>query len=270
MRVLVSIICLCMLCVCLSSLTAVSLSLTDPIAPTLDISCSLKGKSVGRRPPESVIFAWRVTNAQYVLIKGYDQERHPLIGEFSRPTGGIYTFIAVNGNEIVRKPCMCVLKSGPGLGPYQWTIEDNEGGFSLRTEGSDIELTTPLSRDHLKDLLINLARTNYGVVLEPSDAAKENIFLVTKSYGVHESLCQVDGCKKDGSQLIRQLGFDIVAQRDFQIGDKTRYKIHITGEVLSKPASGDGQWGVDSNSKEIAALMSKKLAEDIINHDKQQ
>jgi hypothetical protein len=268
MKVLVSIICLCMLCLCLSSLPAFSLSLTAPLAPTLDITCSSKATRIGR-PPASVIFAWRVTNAQYVLIKGYDQERHPLIGEFNRPSGGIFTFIAVNGDEIVRKPCMCVLKSEPGMGPNLWRIEqDDEGVFSSRSEGSDIKLTTPLSRDKLKDLLIDLARTNYGVVLEPTYAAKENIFIVTKSYGVHKSLCEIDGCKKDGNRLIRQLGFDIVAQRDSQVGDKTRYEIHITGEVLSKPASGDGEWGFDANSTKIADLMSKKFAEDIINHDK--
>ena len=264
MRILVSIVCLCTLGFCLGSFRSSSVALTAPSPPTLELRCSFKGRGIGRRPPSSVTFAWRVTNAHYVLIKGYDQGRHPLIGEFDRPSGGAFTFIAVNGDEIVRKAWMCLPKYQQMDGP-DWTMAQDESVFSSHSQGSNIELTTTLSKDQFKDVLINLARENYGVVLEAEPALKGNIFLVTKSYGAPEALCQSDGCRKDGSPLSRQLGFDIVAQRESQEGDKLRYAIHVTGEILSKPAAGNGEWGLDSNSEEIAAVMSKKLVKDIMN-----
>jgi hypothetical protein len=234
----------------------------------VEIGCSLKeGPSISHL--RAVTFHWRVTNARYVLIKGYDKARHPLIGEFDRDLGGAFTFIAVNGDEIVRKACMCVPKYDPNMGENLDDIEQDEKVFSSRSEGSNFKLTTALSRSQLKDLLIHLVHANYGVVLETQYASAENIFLVTKSYGRSEFLCKLDGCKNDGSQLIRQLGFDILAQRNSQEGRKTSYAFHVTAEVLSKPASENGEWEFDSNSKEIAALMSKKLIEDIISSGQQ-
>jgi hypothetical protein len=210
--------------------------------------------------PEAVTFAWRVTNANYVLIKGYDQKRHPLTGTFDRPSGGAFTFVAIGGTEIVRKPWMCVPTRQPGFS-LDWGIEqDAEALFSFRSEGLDIKVTTPLSRDQIETLLINLARTNYGVVLEPKHASTENIFLVTKTYGV----CQFGPCK-NGSGLLRQFGFDIIAERESHEKNKTSYTIHVTGEVLSKPAGKIGNSNLDLDSKEIALLMLKKLTDDIIN-----
>ncbi|MDX6497683.1 MAG: hypothetical protein QOG23_943 [Blastocatellia bacterium] len=226
--------------------------------PTIFADCSL------RTPHSTLEFSWQATNASYVLIKGRDKSRHPLLGRFSvQQQQGAFTFIAVAGNQIMRKPCICSRTYQPGNSGPDWVADNDPRMFPAFEDGYEIKITTSVSKGQLEDRIVQLARTEYGVVMVSRDESKDSIFLYTSDYGTHKSLCDFDGCKRNGTQVNRKIGFDILGVTESQAGDKAVYKLRIGGDILSRPAAGSEDWELDPNSDQVLKQISKRLGDEI-------
>ena len=236
-------------------------------APGIEITCSMQ--SVHDAPEDEpdiyaiVRFKWKATNASYVLVKGHDDQRHPSQGSFDKTNGGAFTFIAVSGDQRIRKPWMCTSKYRIGTGVHGKIWDVIEKPNVAIDAASEFKITTSLSKQELQDRIVQVVRTASDVVLVPTNLSENSFGLSSDGYADNKRLCEVDSCRKSGVDIKRQIAFDILAEIESKIGSDTEYRIRITPDVLFRVIKEGAEWYVDPNSDEIAKPILKELAENI-------
>jgi hypothetical protein len=233
--------------------------------PSIEIQCSLH--DIHDDPPEleaTVKFEWQASNANYVLINGHDRQRHSVTGAFDQARGGAYTFIAVAGARKLRKPRMCFqsFRQGTVIHHLIWSVRDDL--IPHHFAGPDeFFFTTSIARERIIDRISELLRSEYSVVPASQTAANFDVFIYTRDYGTGPGLCDVDGCKKDGQQLERQIGFNILLEHTVSESGAVTYGVRVIPEVLVREAKSSKDWEIDPESEKVASPIVARLTERI-------
>jgi hypothetical protein len=192
-----------------------------------------------------VKFEWQATNADYVLIKGHDNRRHPLHGAIDRSHGGQYTFLAVAGTRAARLPKMCMQNFKRGAGIHGWIVSAKESPGNPREyfESAFVFSTmTSLSRTEIRDRISALLHREYGITTIFDDLDSADTFIYTAEPGFHATLCDKDQCKRNGKEIKRHVGFDIWIERGAESQGGRTYRFHIVTNVEFRAGPGDDDW----------------------------
>lgn len=234
------------------------------LQPTIEVDCSLH--DIHDEPPDMgaiVKFEWRATNASYVLIKGHDASHHHLTGAIDKSRGGEYTFLAIAGNSVARVPKRCVQNFRRGPGIHGWIVSVDETSGNSRTYFGDafvVPITTSLAKAQIRDRIAQLLSTNYGVTTVASESDGDDVFLYTADLGFHDALCDRDGCKKNGVEIKRKVGFDIWIEKRSEGQGCPSYKVHILTNIISQPAAGNVEWDTDPDSRPVGVPLTNSVA----------
>lgn len=236
------------------------------VTPAIEVQCTLH--DINDKPPDldaTVKFKWRASNAKYVLIKGRDNKRYSVVGDFSDSSGGTYTFIAVSGNQKARKPrgCYPSYRQGTGKNNLIWSINQNERVDQYVIKLSDtFEFGTTTSRENLENRITQLLREDYGLG-SASRAERFDLVIYTPDYGVSKSLCDLDGCKPNGKPVERQIAFDILLEGKPDGTGLLKYEIYVTTDVLVRPEGKDDEWEIDPEAEKIGRPIAQRVAASI-------
>jgi hypothetical protein len=223
--------------------------------PSIKIDCTLF--DIRDTPPDleaTVKFAWQASNASYVLIKGHDNARHPLTGAIDKARGGQFTFIAVAGDRVARLPKKCVQrhKPGPGINGMIWDVDQSQDPKVYFKDATAFVVPTPLPKAEVQARIAQMLSQKFNVATAESSAAGADTYLYSTSFGSHPSLCELDGCRKDGAALERKVGFDVWVEKMPQTGGgPATYKVHLLTSVLARPATEGAEWDAATDAEAV-------------------
>jgi hypothetical protein len=208
-------------------------------------------------------FRWRAANADYVLILGLDQERHPAVGQIDARQGS-FVFVAVGRGGEIAVPAGLRLESrhGPGLHGIVYNLRREFHPETFFEHAYKDLFQSKFSVANLRNRAISLLQgQNYSAA--QVDHPSVGPLVYTLNFNPHPFLRQTPQQRAREGTIDRQIGYVIGFGKAFIEAGVQKRMIYILPMVRRNFPYDDNVWRPDPDELQLGIRPSRQLANQI-------
>jgi hypothetical protein len=230
--------------------------------PTIKVVSGFKVHH-GESPSDEVaeaFFDWSSTNADHVLIIGYDNERHPSKGHLD--VGGSYIFVAVGagGRASQSAGAFPMGKPGPGRHGLVYDFDDQFRAPDFFRYAAK-SATNGVAPDEInRRLLAEMQRMGYTVAVEQPRSIEGSV-LYTLNYEFNDL---VKPPSDEKGKVQRQIGFVAHVGPDLVDKKSAARWLYIQPLVQKNYPRDNDKWTIDPDGLQLGMAACRKLAESVL------